>query len=144
MDTEIMSLQKNVLATLMSHDLLNRLYSDSFVSSKAYRLNDYLNDLFAIVWKPLNQDEGRQKRYRRELENSYLDILNNLLNPIDTTNYNDWKKNNSDLIIYLLSHLDKIEKTLKQTDLSKSNIQTQQLHHLLNKIKQIRERRFTN
>lgn len=144
MDTEIMSLQKNVLATLMSHDLLNRLYSDSFVSSKAYRLNDYLNDLFAIVWKPLNQDDGRQKRYRRELENSYLDILNNLLNPIDTTNYNDWKKNNSDLIIYLLSHLDKIEKTLKQTDLSKSNIQTQQLHHLLNKIKQIRERRFTN
>ena len=105
--------------------VLYKLYTQSLASPKAYLLDEYLADVFAAVWKPLNNSEVQQNALRRGLQRSYLAKIDDLINPKEqaataATNSNaaasasSTTVGNSDVRLYALQHLDKIADYLKQ------------------------------
>ena len=103
--------------------MLYKLYTQSLASPKAYLLDEYLADVFAAVWKPLNNSEVQQNALRRGLQRSYLAKIDDLINPKEqattATNSNGAASasstavGNSDVRLYALQHLDKIADYLK-------------------------------
>ena len=117
-------MQNKALNEMLNNVVLYKLYTQSLASSKAYLLDEYLADVFAAVWKPLNNNQAQQNALRRGLQRSYLSKIDNLINPKEqpttaTTNSNTAASassaavGNSDVRLYALQHLDKIADYLK-------------------------------
>ena len=131
------SRQDAVLGNLLSPFVLNNLCNHG-----DYPVGEYLNDLFAQVWKPTNQASEWQSKERRNLQRSYVKQLDNLLNPDAKALANPnvrARVDNSDVVLYLLQHLDKIDNYLN----SQEGTGIDQLHYedLLRQTKLIREKR---
>lgn len=74
-------LQNGVLQRLLGARTLGKLVdAEAEAGSNAYRINDLLNDLRNSIWSevPLNQPISV---YRRQLQKTYVDALNAVLNP---------------------------------------------------------------
>jgi len=74
-------LQNGVLQRLLSARTLGKLVdAEAEAGSNAYRINDLLNDLRNGIWSevPLNQPISV---YRRQLQKTYVEALNAVLNP---------------------------------------------------------------
>ena len=130
-------LQENVLNRMLHGGVLNALYTNASVSADPYPVGEYLDDLFAEVWKPLDSDNEWKNEERRNLERSYVSLLNDLLNP--TPRSSSIKVDNNEVTLYLLLHLNKVEQYLKSQQASGINA----LHYqdLQERIQQIRDRR---
>ena len=128
--------QENLLSRLLQGNVLNRLCYQSTLDANAYSVEEYLNDLFAQVWCPIEGSEFK-KTMRRNLERSYVSLLNDLLNP--TARISTMKVDNNEVTLYLLQHLSKIEGYLKAQQASGINA----LHYqdLQERIQLIRDRR---
>ena len=123
-EKEIADMQNNALNIMLNNVVLYKLYTQSLASPKAYLLDEYLADVFAAVWKPLNNSEVQQNALRRGLQRSYLAKIDDLINPKEqaataATNSNaaasasSTTVGNSDVRLYALQHLDKIADYLK-------------------------------
>ena len=137
-DTDPTNLQNGrqdaVTTQLLSANLLNGLCKHG-----DYPVNEYLDDLFAQVWKPASGSEWQQKE-RRHLQRTYILSLDKLLNPAPNTAFSQLI-DSSDALLYVLQHLDKIDNYLKsQTGATGIN----KLHNedLLQQTKLIREKRM--
>ena len=53
---------------LVSPGWLYNVYETSLRSSRVYTIDEYFNDVFAVVWKPLTDQDERQNDYRRQRE----------------------------------------------------------------------------
>ena len=74
------------------------LWATSFAES-------LLDDLFAVVWKPLGSSDQRQDLLRRQLQRTYVANLNNMLNNSNNT---------TDVILYLQQHLNRVKNYCRQ------------------------------
>ena len=79
--TVIGGIQDATLNRLMSANTLSKLIdAETAVGADAYKITDLLSDLKKGIWSELNSQQPISV-YRRNLQKSYVAILNNLLNP---------------------------------------------------------------
>ena len=127
---------------MLSLGLLNAVYNNSQASSKAYRLENYLNDLFDKVWTPLNASQELKNSSRRTLQRNYVERLNSILNPEDKEKTAAGAPAfNTDARLYVAQHLDKLEAYLKEQAQSATGINALHYADLVRQVKQIKEQR---
>jgi hypothetical protein len=129
------SMQEMVVNQLLSLTTLNSLCNQGY-----YPVDEYLADLFALVWKPIDEGNAWKAKERRNLQRSYISQVNTLLNPATTSG--GMRIDSSDVLLYMLQHLDQIEQHLK--GLSASGINAQHRDELLRRIKQMREKHYSS
>jgi len=135
------SKQENLLGRLLSGYVLNTIYNQNEQSAEPYLLNEYLDDVFAQVWKPLAVTDSWTTKERRNLQRTYVEQLNSLLNP-DAKSLKSDRVDGSDVGLYVLQHLDKLENYLKSMT-SATGINALHYQDLLRRVKLIRERQTT-
>ena len=131
-------LQESLLRRLMEPRNLSNL--DAF----GYPIDEYLDDLFAEVWKTESGSDLKAK-LRRSLQRSYLKNMNSAINPTTTgvQNTTTSQFNNSDAVLYMMMNLQKVEDFCKQQAQVESGINKLHYEDLLREIKLIRDRRTT-
>jgi len=131
-------LQESLLRRLMEPRNLSNL--DAF----GYPIDEYLDDLFAEVWKTESGSDLKAK-LRRSLQRSYLKNMNNAINPATSgvQNTTTSQFNNSDAVLYMMMNLQKVEDFCKQQAQVESGINKLHYEDLLREIKLIRDRRTT-
>jgi hypothetical protein len=73
---DVLSMQKTLLRTLLSHDRLNRVFDAEVMDpDKAYTVVELVGDVQDGLWSELKADQPRIEPLRRELQRTYLDIL---------------------------------------------------------------------
>ena len=140
--SDILNRQGRLLEHAMKLSMLSKIYDDSFLSPKALRLDTYLDKLFSTVWKPLTTSDGLGDKCRRSLERLYVGNIDCCLNPPakETKAASELKSFNTDALLYLTVHLDKVEAFVKG-QLDKSNgIDKVHYQDLLRQIKLIRDK----
>ena len=132
------SRQENVLGRLLGGYILNKLNAQTVTGTDVYPVDEYLNDLFEQVWKPLNQPSEWKNSERRNLQRTYVDLLDKLVNTPEKT-LSTQRTDGSDVQLYLLQHLGKLEQYLKAQQASGLNA----LHYddLLDRVQLIRDKR---
>jgi hypothetical protein len=132
------SRQDNLVGRLLSANTLNTLCNNG-----DYAVGSYLSDLFAQVWTmPEGMSEWQQKE-RRNLQRSYIAQIDRLLNP-DPKAVAITRVDQSDVLLYLLQHLDDIDEYCRKqlSPLSQpSSIAALHYQDVLSKTKLIREKR---
>ena len=133
--------QQAAIALLLSPPTIYTMHNAALRSDKPYAVKDYLDDAFAMVWKPLTSKNEELNDFRRHQQRAYVDQLGNGLNPVPVAA--DPSKPaaagnstvlHSDAALYLEQHLDKVEQYLK------SQSATPHTKNLLLRIKKIREK----
>ncbi len=135
------SRQDNLVGRLLSVNVLHTL-----CNTGDYPVSEYLTDLFAQVWSmPDGLSEWQQKE-RRHLQRSYVAQLDNLLNP-DPKAVVVTRVDKSDVLLYLLQHLDAIDDYCRQqlSSLTSHLSPLTSLHYqeILRQTKLIRDKRTT-
>lgn len=112
---EIRDRQSSVVALLLAPGMLYNIHSTSLCSSEPYPLDEYLNDAFAAIWKPLNASNEKENNLRRQLHRAYLTFAGRMMNPEskDVANANA-TFNRSDILLFMETHLDKVEGYVKK------------------------------
>ena len=132
---EIRDRQQTILAMLLSANMLFNLHNEALHAAKPYPVEEYLDDVFNMVWKPLNGSNKEQENFRRYQQRAYIDFIGMGLNPTqEKTAASSPAALRSDAVIYLEQHLDRVEQYLKQQE------QTPHYRNLLLRIKKIREK----
>ena len=129
--------QTNLLTRLMTPLMLSN------IGTSEYAIDQYLDDLFAQVWKA-PAGSAFQSKARRQLQRSYVQNLNTLLNPSATDLKGAMGQSyNSDAMLYVLQNLKKVEDFCQQQMKSSDGINALHYEDLLREIKLIRDRRTT-
>ncbi len=129
---EIRSRQQTVIAMLLSPGAIMNLHSAQMQWPEAYPVEEYLNDIFAMVWKPLTAKDELQNNFRRFQQRAYVDFIDTALNSNNAT------AQRSDAILYFEQHLDKVEGYLKAQQAG--GINAQHYKNLLLRVKKMREK----
>ncbi|UKK63514.1 zinc-dependent metalloprotease [Prevotella communis] len=138
---EIRNRQQTLIAMLLSPNAISNLMGEQFISDKAYPVEEYFDDIFGMVWKPLTDKDEEQNSFRRLLQRSYVDFLGVALNGgsgADGTNTS--LATRSDAILYIAQHLDKVENYLQNVSQQQSALNALHYKDLLLRVKKIRER----
>ena len=136
---EIRSRQQTLIAMMLSPGILYNLHEASLRAKQPYPLTDYLNDVFAAVWKPLNDKDERQNDFRRQQQRSYMYFVDHLLNPTDQDKGGiNVTAHRSDALLYAEQHLDQIESYLKGQQAT--GINARHYQNLLLQVKKIRDK----
>ena len=134
---EQQQLQANMLTRMMAPAVLSK------ISTSNYPVEQYLNDVFAEVWKPADAGNTLKATARRQLHRSYLQHMNNLLNPTETEQKINFHIEDSDVTLYLLQNLQQVEEFCQQQEKSSNSLNALHYQDLLRQIKLIRDRRTT-
>ena len=148
-ESEIISRQNSALSQELSTSTLSNIFKQG-----VYPLNEYLDDVFASVWKPLDNKDEKQNQHRRQLERCYVNLVDKIINPKEESsksisNLADLLKqlitpnvnlSETDAFLYILKHLDKIEDYAK-SHITSDNKSINDLHYndILKKIKKIHD-----
>ncbi len=125
---DIRSRQQATLSALLSVTTIQSLHDDMLRSQQAYPVEDYLNDVFALVWKAESNDR-QQADFLRSQQRAYLAQIDRALNP----DKKEKGSENSEAVLYLSQHLDKVEQYLK------AQSSTPHIQNLLLRIERIRK-----
>ena len=139
-DANILGQQNTTLAYLLAEGVVYRIANQALVSQNPYTADEYLNDVFAAVWKPLNASDARQNTYRRGAQRAYIEQLGKLINPENKTDKIALNQV-SDVRIFALQNLNKVEKHLQQALQGEAANSINQLHYqqLLKDINNIKD-----
>ena len=130
--------QTNALTRLMGSQALVNIANNS-----DYALDQYLSDLFRLVWRPIEGSNFKQTA-RRQLQRAYVQNLNSLLNPTEADLKGVLGRNyNSDAMLYVEQHVKQVEDYCQQQAKSSSDINALHYQDLLRQLKLLRERRTT-
>ena len=132
---EIRTRQQTLIALLLAPGTIFGLHNAALRSEKPYTVEEYLDDIFNMVWKPRNDGNKEQNDFRRHQQRAYIDFMGAALNP--TTNKTlttDIFILRSDAMLYYEGHLDRIEQYLQSQPSTPHN------KNLLLRIKKIREK----
>ena len=136
---EIQNRQNTTIGYLLSTGLLYNMHRTSLRSRSPYPVEEYLNDVFDIVWKPLDTPDERLNSYRREMERTYIYHLGMIMNPTKEDIHGiTLAAQRSDIVLYIDDHLTEIEKYLKNQTATGINAAHYRL--LLVQINKIREK----
>ena len=135
---EIRNRQQTLIAMLLSPTLLTNMHNNALRADKPYPVDEYLNDVFALIWVPLQAKDERENDYRRQQQRAYVDLMGGILNPSQEKGASNVSNVRSDAILYVEQHLDQVENYLKaqKTD----GLNGRHYHNLLLRIKKIREK----
>ena len=82
MITRINNAQSRVLVNLLNDGRMNRLLEqEALDGSASYQLSAMLDDLRRGIWSEIYTPSPRADAYRRELQNDFLSVIDNKLNP---------------------------------------------------------------
>ena len=130
-------LQTNILSRLMTPLMLHN------IGNSGYPTAQYFDDLFQQVWLPLDNDTWKAQA-RRQLQRSYLQNINALLNPTEADLKGvQGRYYNSDATLYAMQNLQKVEDYCRQQATGDGSLNALHYDDLLQQIKVIRERRTT-
>ncbi len=112
---EIRDRQNSLVALLLAPGMLYNIYLSSLCGSEPYPLDEYLNDVFTAIWKPLNTSNELENNLRRQLQRSYLTFIGRMMNPEskDIANANA-TFSRSDILLFVETHFDKVEEYVKR------------------------------
>ena len=131
-------MQSNLLNRLMTPLMLNN------IAATPYPIDAYLADLKATVWKPLGKANDLKAKARRQLQRSYVQHLNAILNPSEADLRGVMGRYlNSDASLYVLMNMKEIETFCEQQLKESSGLNALHYEDLLRQLKLIRERRTT-
>lgn len=139
---EIRNRQQTIIAMMLSPNAIMNLQSSQYASEKAYSVDEYFNDIFDAVWKPLSDKDEENNSFRRQQQRSYVDFLGMAINgSTGSDGLNTSMAQRSDAVLYIEMHLDKVENYLKNVSQQPSST-LNALHYkdLLLRVKKIRER----
>lgn len=137
---EIQTRQQTVLAYLLSPGMIYNMQRNALSSSDPYPADEYLNDVFATVWRPLDAKEEQQNDYLRRLQRTYVQFLGNMLNPSEKEqNSVTVNARRSDAILYVEQHFNKLEQYLRRQPAG-SDLNGLHYQSLLRQMKIIREK----
>lgn len=103
---QIHDLQQTALSVLLAPGMLLNIYTASQQSSDPYTVEEYLADVFAAAWKPLDAPDALPNQFRRELHRIYVRQLDRLVNPVsDSSNAMAEKFRRSDALLHIEQHL---------------------------------------
>ena len=112
-----------------------------------YQLEEYLDDLFNAVWKPIDSQSKWKAMARRHLQRTYMQQLKSLLNPTadELKSAINQRSYNSDAQLYVALQLKKLEDYCQQQISSQGTTTLDRLHYedILREVKLINERRTT-
>ncbi|MBM6992312.1 MAG: zinc-dependent metalloprotease [Prevotella sp.] len=131
-----------VLAYLLSPGMLYNQEKNGLTATSPYPVDEYLNDVFKAAWKPMSATDSRRNTYRRQLERSYLNFLNTIINPTEKQLTGlAINAQRSDAVIYALQHLSTIEAFCKQQRSKQQGNDINALHYdnILLQLNKIRE-----
>ncbi len=133
------TMQTNVLTRLMTPLMLTN------VDNSGYPIDLYLDDLFAQVWKPQVGATEWQAKARRQLQRSYVQNLNSLLNPSesDLKSATSSRNYNSDAMLYVWQNMKKVEVFCQQQKDNAGGIDALHYEDMLRQVKLIADRRIT-
>ena len=138
---EIRNRQQTIIAMMLSPNAIMNLQSSQYASEKAYSVDEYFNDIFDAVWKPLSDKDEENNSFRRQQQRSYVDFLGMAINgSTGSDGLNTSMVQRSDAVLYIEMHLDKVENYLKNVSQQPSST-LNALHYkdLLLRVKKIRE-----
>ncbi|WP_027450238.1 zinc-dependent metalloprotease [Xylanibacter brevis] len=131
-------MQSNLLNRLMTPLMLNN------IAATPYPIDAYLADLKATVWKPIGKANDLKAKARRQLQRSYVQHLNVILNPSEADLRGVMGRYlNSDASLYVLMNMKEIETFCEQQLKESSGLNALHYEDLLRQLKLIRERRTT-
>jgi hypothetical protein len=131
---EIRNQQSTLISVFLSPVLIFNMYNNQLSANDAYPVAEYLDDIFALVWKPIANTDERQNNYLRQQQRAYVDAVGRILNPTDEMQRSGAGAFQSDVVLFAEQHLDKIEQYLK------SQADTPHYRNLLLRIKKIHEK----
>ena len=139
-EDEMMNRARTALAYLLNANLVTNQ-----LKAGVYPIEEYLDDVLAAAWKPLDNANDKLNYYNRQLQRSYVNLLGSAINPkqssgnqSQTVSAINAASASSDAVLYLLQHLDKLEKKVSQLANSGSGINGMHYKDLLLKIKKIK------
>ena len=106
---ENVSRQTSLIQYLLASGLLNNLHTSMLNATEPYPVEEYLDDVFAVVWTPLDDADETENRFKRMQQRVYCEMLGNLLNP---TGKDSSQVKRSDVMLYVENHCDKVEEYL--------------------------------
>lgn len=131
----------------MQSNLLNRMMTPLMFNNIAatdYAVDAYLEDLKTAVWKPIGKANDQKAKARRQLQRSYVQHLNSILNPTETDMKGVMGRYmNSDASLYVLMNLAEVEIFCQQQLQESSGLNALHYEDMLRQLKLIRERRTT-
>jgi len=142
-DKEMTEMQDNMLFTQLAPGLLGNINKNAMHSKDPYTVEEYLNDVFSSVWRPLDNKDEQLNSYQRAAQRTYVRLLGTAINgSASSSNTKDAKPalTLTDATLMVLPHLDDVEAYInKQADKAKG---INKLHYndLLLQIKKIREK----
>ncbi len=138
---DIQTKQETALSTLMAASLLNSINNASLASPEAYRLDDYMQDLFHAVWKPLSSPAELVNKSRRALQRNYIANLDKLLHPSEKERTGAGAKAyRSDARLYALQQLDQIDNYARSQLKTATGLNALHYRDILQLTKQVRTR----
>lgn len=140
-DKEIVDMQNNILSAQLATGLLSKMHKSALRSASPYPVDEYLNDVFATVWKSLDNPDERLNSYQRSAQRSYVNLLGNAINGGTTTTKDGKVTSPSDAMLFVLKHLDQVEDYLKQHEATATPLNKLHYQDLLLQIKKIRDKR---
>ena len=107
---DIRNRQNAVLSVLLNSAMLYNICSSAQDASEPYALDEYLNDVFAAVWKPINGSDAKNDYFRRQQERNYISLLEKALKPDEKSKLLPIGDTilRSDVPLYVEMHLEKI------------------------------------
>lgn len=107
---DIRNRQNATLSVLLNPVMLYNICSSAQDASEPYTLDEYLNDVFAAVWKPINSSDAKNDYFRRQQERNYISLLEKALKPDEKSKLLPIGETilRSDVPLYVEMHLEKI------------------------------------
>jgi hypothetical protein len=110
-----------------------------------YSTEEYLDDLFNAVWKPIDNQSKWKAMARRHLQRTYVQQLNTLLNPSEAELKSavNQRSYNTDALLYVALLLKKTEDYCRQQLAAQGTTALDRLHYedLLRELKLINHKR---
>ena len=138
-DDENMNRARTCLAYLLSANLIANQ-----IKAGVYPIGEYLDDVLAAAWKPLDSGNEKQDEYSRQLHRVYVSMLGTAILPKTSNEKGSAASSmnaavvNTDVTLYVLEHLDKVEQKVSQLADQTSGISQRHYKDLLLKIKKIK------
>lgn len=139
---ELTSRSMTVLSLLLSPGMVYNQTKNALTAAQPYPVEEYLDDVFRAAWKPRQGTDTRRAVYARQLERTYLDLVNTMVNPTEKQLTGvAVTAHRSDALLHVLAHLDTIERFCKQQRAQVAAGSLDALHYdnLLLRIGKIRE-----
>ena len=131
---DIRNRQNAVLSVLLNSAMLYNICSSAQDASEPYALDEYLNDVFAAVWKPINGSDAKNDYFRRQQERNYISLLEKALKPDEKSKLLPIGDTilRSDVPLYVEMHLEKIRQYVEShiTTDKADNVNAQHYIHL--------------